>query len=173
MLDPLDLYIRQVRLKDNPQGLEDYVADLPLIQRLDALKLERPVTFLVGENGSGKSTLLEAVALAAGFNAEGGSRHFRFSTQNTHSQLYRNLTLVRGAKRPRDGYFLRAESFYNLASEIDRMDDLIQRYGGRSLHRQSHGESFLTLMLHRFGGKDFTCWMSPRPPFPPAASFLL
>ena len=60
MLDPLDLYIRQVRLKDNPQGLEDYVADLPLIQRLDALKLERPVTFLVGENGSGKSTLLEA-----------------------------------------------------------------------------------------------------------------
>lgn len=153
MLDPLDLYIRQVRLKDNPQGLEDYVADLPLIQCLDALKLERPVTFLVGENGSGKSTLLEAVALAAGFNAEGGSRHFRFSTQNTHSQLYRNLTLVRGAKRPRDGYFLRAESFYNLASEIDRMDDLIQRYGGCSLHRQSHGESFLTLMLNRFGGQ--------------------
>lgn len=153
MLEPIDLYIRQVRLKEKPRDLEDYVIHLPLIRCLDALKLERPVTFLVGENGSGKSTLLEAIALAAGFNAEGGSRNFRFSTQSTHSQLYRNLTLVRGAKRPQDGYFLRAESFYNLASEIDRMDDLIESYGGRSLHRQSHGESFLSLMLNRFGGQ--------------------
>lgn len=153
MLDPMDLYIRQVRLKDKPQDLEDYVASLPLIQHLDALWLERPVTFLIGENGSGKSTLLEAIALAAGFNAEGGGRNFRFSTQNTHSQLYRNLTLIRGAKRPRDGYFLRAESFYNLAGEIDRMGDLIESYGGRSLLRQSHGESFLSLMLNRFGGQ--------------------
>lgn len=153
MLDPMDLYIRQIRLKDKPQDLEDYVASLPLIQHLDALRLERPVTFLIGENGSGKSTLLEAIALAAGFNAEGGGRNFRFSTQNTHSQLYRNLTLIRGAKRPRDGYFLRAESFYNLAGEIDRMGDLIESYGGRSLLRQSHGESFLSLMLNRFGGQ--------------------
>lgn len=156
-LDPMDLYIRQVRLKEKPSGLEDYITALPLIRQLEALKLDRPVTFLVGENGSGKSTLLEAIALAAGFNAEGGSRNFRFATQNTHSQLYRNLILVRGAKRPRDGYFLRAESFYNLASEIDRMDSelpgLTESYGGRSLHRQSHGESFLSLMLNRFGGQ--------------------
>lgn len=156
-LEPMDLYIRQVRLKEKPGDLEDYVAALPLIRHLDALQLDRPVTFLIGENGSGKSTLLEAIALAAGFNAEGGSRNFRFATQNTHSRLYRNLTLVRGAKRPRDGYFLRAESFYNLASEIDRMDSeipgLAESYGGRSLHRQSHGESFLSLMLSRFGGQ--------------------
>ena len=156
-LEPIDLYIRQVRLKENPRDLEEYVTNLPLIRHLDQLKLERPAAFLVGENGSGKSTLLEAVALAAGFNAEGGSRNFRFSTQSTHSQLYRNLTLVRGAKRPQDGYFLRAESFYNLASEIDRMDGelpgLTESYGGRSLHRQSHGESFLALMLNRFGSQ--------------------
>ena len=157
MLDPMDLYIRQVRLKARLSDLEDYVFSLPLIRHLEQLKLESPVTFLVGENGSGKSTLLEAIALAAGFNAEGGSRNFRFSTQNTHSQLYRNLKLIRGAKRPKDGYFLRAESFYNLASEIDRMDSelpgLTESYGGRSLHRQSHGESFLSLMLNRFGGQ--------------------
>ena len=122
-----------------------------------ALEFDRPVTFLVGENGTGKSTLLEAVAVACGFNAEGGTRNFDFSTRATHSPLHEYLTVGRTAY-PRDGFFLRAESFYNVATNIDEMDEtsfgprLIDSYGGVSLHDQSHGESFLALVEHRFGG---------------------
>ena len=119
---------------------------------LDRVFLRPPVTFLVGENGTGKSTLLEAIAVACGFNAEGGTRNFRFSTRNTHSSLYETITISR-TDYPRDGFFLRAESFYNVATYIDTMPDLAPSYGGVSLHEQSHGESFLALMEHRFGGR--------------------
>jgi predicted ATPase len=116
------------------------------------------VTFLVGENGSGKSTLLEGLAVAWGFNPEGGTRNFRFGTRTSHSVLHQHLTLVKSARRPRDGFFLRAESFFNLATEIERLDaepggpPIINSYGYQSLHEQSHGESFLAVMMHRFGG---------------------
>jgi predicted ATPase len=120
------------------------------------------VTFLVGENGSGKSTLLEAIAVAWGFNPEGGTRNFRFQTRRSHSTLHEYLRLVKKVPRPRDGFFLRAESFFNLATEIEHLDDepsfgppIIDSYGGRSLHEQSHGESFFSLMMHRFGGQGF------------------
>ena len=85
-----------------------------------------------------------------------GRRNFNFSTQQTHSPLAQYLKLVRGPYRAKDGFFLRAESFYNVATEIDRLDTdgtLVRSYGGISLHGQSHGESFLSLMLHRFGGQ--------------------
>ena len=125
------------------------------LARAGRLPFCAPVTFLVGENGAGKSTLLEAIAVAAGFNAEGGTRNFQFSTNNTHSELYRCIGLARKAY-PRDGFFLRAESFYNLATNVDELDridgGMLQSYGGVSLHAQSHGESFLSLMLNRFGG---------------------
>ena len=116
------------------------------------------VTFFVGENGTGKSTLLEAIAVAYGFNPEGGSKNYRFATSESHSGLWENLTLVKH-RFPKDGFFLRAESFYNVASYIDELDaepaataPLIASYGGRSLHRQSHGESFMSLIENRFGG---------------------
>jgi predicted ATPase len=116
------------------------------------------VTFLVGENGTGKSTLLEAIAVACGLNPEGGSRNFRFATRASHSPLDECLRLARTAGLPGDSYFLRAESFYNVASEIERLDrepggggPIIGAYGGRSLHEQSHGESFFALFQHRFG----------------------
>jgi predicted ATPase len=114
----------------------------------------RPVTFFVGENGSGKSTLLEALAINFGFNAEGGSKNFTFSTSETHSDLYKAVRVIKGADHPTDGFFLRAESFYNLASNIDEIGDpiFLKQYGGKSLHKQSHGESFLSLMLNRFHG---------------------
>ena len=81
------------------------------------------VTFLIGENGSGKSTLLEAIAVRWGFNAEGGSRNFRFSTRDSHSELANFIQLVKGAKQPVDGFFLRAESYFNLGTQIERLDE--------------------------------------------------
>ncbi len=143
-------------LRDRIASKDRYPFNLPCIRSLDTLELHRAVTFIVGENGSGKSTLLEAIAVAAGFNPEGGSRNFRFSTQESHSELHRCLRLARSPRRPRSGFFLRAESFYNVATEVDRSEreipGLLQAYGGRSLHEQSHGESFLALMVHRFQG---------------------
>ncbi len=149
-------FLTALRLKGTPEG---YAAELPVVRHLAVLgELELgPVTILVGENGVGKSTLLEAVAAAAGFNPEGGSVNFRFATAETHSALYRSLTLCRGVHRPRDGFFLRAESFYNVASSVDELaeqpggGDFLAHYGGKSLHAQSHGESFLALVQHRFG----------------------
>lgn len=115
-------YISSVRLSS---ALDEgsYLHNLPVVRHLaqmEALTFSKPVTFLVGENGTGKSTLLEAIAVAYGFNAEGGTRNFSFSTSATHSDLYRHLTLSRSAY-PKDGFFLRAESFYNAASYIDEV----------------------------------------------------
>jgi predicted ATPase len=153
-------YLREVSLKRN--GERDYTAyplSIPAVRELDGLQFHPDVTFIVGENGSGKSTLLEAIAVAWGFNPEGGTKNFNFSTRASHSNLHACLRLVKSPFRPRDGFFLRAESFFNVASDIERLDaeesfgpPLINSYGGRSLHEQSHGESFLSLMLNRFGG---------------------
>ena len=148
---------------NTPLPEDSYLAALPALRALadrgrDGLLFDADVTFLVGENGAGKSTLLEGIAVACGFNAEGGTRNFSFATEETHSALCQYLTVARG-RYPRDGFFLRAESFYNVASYIDRLDGepsfsprLIDSYGGVSLHRQSHGESFLALVQNRFGG---------------------
>jgi len=108
------------------------------------------VTFLVGENGSGKSTLIEALAMAWGFNAEGGSTNVNFSTRASHSPLSQYIRRIRGALRPIDGYFLRAESFFNVASYIEKIG--VSGYGGTPLHEQSHGEAFFALFDNRFRG---------------------
>jgi predicted ATPase len=146
------LFIRSVSLKlEEVPSFEAYPFNLPIIRGLDELELDTPVTFLVGENGSGKSTLIEAIAIKSGFNAEGGSKNFHFETRAAHSSLHEALFLVRGPKRPTDGFFLRAESFFNVASEIDRLD-VAAWYGGKSLHEMSHGESFFTLLNERLLG---------------------
>lgn len=146
---------------DNNLPKDSYLNNLPVIKYLSKVKnlpLSSNVTFFVGENGTGKSTLLEAIAVAYGFNAEGGSKNFTFSTNATHSELYEHIDL---AKRgyAKDGFFLRAESLYNVATNIDNMDKepsfdppLIESYGGVSLHNQSHGESFLSIVQNRFFG---------------------
>ncbi|MEZ5953027.1 MAG: AAA family ATPase [Hyphomonas sp.] len=131
-----------------------YPFNLSAVRSWETLELHEKVTFLVGENGSGKSTLIEAIAIAAGLNAEGGSRDHRFSTQDTHSGLHKFLKLVRGTSRPKDSYFLRAESLYAQASFLDAASTL-ERYGGRKLHSQSHGESVMALFRNRFGGRGF------------------
>lgn len=108
----------------------------------------------------GKSTLMESIAVSWGFNPEGGTMNFSFSTRATHSDLFQYIQLVRGSRRPRDGFFFRAESYYNLATTIDELDNepsygppIKDSYGGKSLHEQSHGESFFATFIHRFGGQ--------------------
>ncbi|MEG1547636.1 MAG: AAA family ATPase [Clostridia bacterium] len=172
------MYIRSIELNGGVfKDADAYLNDIPAISRTRSLDIsQRPVTFFVGENGSGKSTLLEAVAVAAGFNPEGGSRNFNFASKNTHSALYEHTRLVRSAARPRDGYFLRAESFYNVASNIDELDwdgGLINSYGGRSLHRQSHGESFMALVLNRLGGNGLYIFDEPEAALSPSRQLAL
>lgn len=137
--------------------LDPYIQELPILQHVKQMEFASPVTYFVGENGTGKSTLLEALAIAWGFNPEGGTKNFQFANQNTHANLYRYLRMRRNVReRASDGFFLRAESFYNLASNIDELEaeqsGLLHSYGGTSLHKQSHGESFMSLILHRFSG---------------------
>jgi predicted ATPase len=153
-------YLLEARL--DPTSAMDwssYPLNLPIIKSFTKVEFRAAVTFLIGENGSGKSTLLEAFAIGMGFNPEGGSKNFRFTTFSSHSNLHESLVLTKGIKRPRDGFFLRAESFYNLATRIGYLDKdapsgppLTTYYGGRLLHEQSHGESFMALMKHRFRG---------------------
>lgn len=174
-------YVKSIYLKAAPPP-DSYLSELPVVRHLRAigqLPLTSNVTFLVGENGTGKSTLLEAIAVSMGFNAEGGTRNFRFSTAETHSRLHEFLTTVKGI-RPRDGFFLRAESFYNVASYIDRMDQepsfgapVIDSYGGVSLHEQSHGESFLSLVKNRFGGNGLYLLDEPEAALSPSRQMTL
>lgn len=151
-------YLRSIELIRDGLDFDAYPFHLPAVRNLDRLEFHPKVTFLVGENGAGKSTLLEAVAVALGLNAEGGSRSFLFSTRRSHSELYEQLRLSKGPRRPNDIYFLRSESFYNVATEIERLDEggggprIIDAYGGKSLHEQSHGESFYSLFMNRFDG---------------------
>jgi predicted ATPase len=153
-------FLQAVRLlRDNVPGFDRYPFSIPSIHALDELELDPKVTFLVGENGSGKSTLIEAIAVVYGFNAEGGTKNFKFGTRRSESPLHEYLRPVRGVRRARDGFFLRAESYFNVATEIERLDAepaggprVIDSYGGVSLHEQSHGESFLALATHRFRG---------------------
>jgi len=150
-------YVRAVEIVVPPEERHAYPLNLPAIRNVRSLPLDPRMTIFVGENGSGKSTLVEAIGVAAGFNAEGGSANFRFRTQRREPDLARHIRLVRNPVRPSDGFFLRAESFFNVATEIERLDEVPgagprigPAYGPRPLHEVSHGESFLALTLHRF-----------------------
>ncbi len=132
------------------ESFDTYPLSLPVIKNLERTLLHPNVTYIVGENGSGKSTLLEALAITQGFNPEGGTINFNFSTRPSHSNLHEYLRIAKTGKRAQNGFFLRAESFFNLATAIDEIG-VTRSYGGKSLHEQSHGEAFFSLMKHRFG----------------------
>ena len=151
-------FIRSVEIRGDDVDRRSYPLSLPAFRGVRTLDLDPRMTIFVGENGSGKSTLIEGIAVAAGFNAEGGTTNFNFATQRHQPELAKHIRLIRGTLRPRTGFFLRAESFFNVATEIERLDDepsvaarIGPAYGPRPLHEVSHGESFLSLAMHRFG----------------------
>ena len=126
-----------------------YLRDIPAFSGINRISFTHPVTFFVGENGSGKSTLLEAIAIAYGFNPEGGTRNYSFSTYDSHSELCSAIRLSKGIRHAGWGYFLRAESFYNVAT---KEEEYSRGPGGKPqhYHEKSHGESFLALAQNSF-----------------------
>lgn len=146
-------YFEAIRLeREAAASFDEYPFSIPSIRHLQRLEFHPSVTFFIGENGSGKSTLMEAIAVKAGFSAEGGDKQLQFSTHDTHSPLHDCLKLDRTFGQPTDGFFLRAESFYNVASKLEEVGSSFLAYGGKPLHQQSHGESFLAVLKERLQG---------------------
>ncbi len=146
-------YLQSVCIRPDAEvDFDSYPYNIPAIREMGLLEFHADVTFLVGENGSGKSTLLEGIALALGYSPEGGTRNFSLATAGSESSLHEVLRLARSFRQPKDGYFLRAESFFNVATYMDEVDYL-DGYGGKSLHARSHGEAFMALLTHKFRGK--------------------
>lgn len=150
-----DLFVKKITLdRENIDNFDVYPFNIDIIKDFTELNITKSVTFLVGENGVGKSTFLEALAINLGLNPEGGTQNFTFSTKNTHSDLYKYLH-VSHFNKPKTKFFLRAESFYNFSSEVQRLVEedsyysLYNSYGG-NLHECSHGESFIKLVQNRF-----------------------
>ena len=141
-------FVQELSIDWNKIDSESYLRKIPAISNLITMKFERSVTFLVGENGSGKSTLLEAMAVAAGFNPEGGTKNYLFATYNSHSELHAAMKLVRSCYQPDYGYFLRAESFYNVATQEREYADA--EHPSEKYHEKSHGESFLAVAQKYF-----------------------
>lgn len=144
-----ELFVRKIKIEKEKLPKQSYLNNIESIEKTREILIEKPITLFCGENGSGKSTLLEAIAIAAGFNPEGGSKNYAFSTFDTHSQLSQALTLTRGYRREKHGYFLRAESFYNVATKEIEYSDF--QHPSIGLHEQSHGESFLSMMQTYLG----------------------
>lgn len=162
-------------------GSRNYPFSLPIVQCLKEISFPTQVTFFVGENGTGKSTILEAIALKAGFGPEGGSKniHFKTSQENTYegTKLLAQRLVLSWRKKPEDGYFFRAESFFNIANYLDAMAQHDAKayvsYGGKSLHTQSHGESFLSFFKNRMGNGGFFILDEPEAAFSPQRQLAL
>jgi predicted ATPase len=147
------MFLKRITLRhENIPSYHEYPFSIPSIKSFDKLDLNRNVTFFVGENGSGKSTLLEAIADKCEFNTAGGNRNNSYAVHAADAALGDYVTLS-WMPKVTNGFFLRAESFYHFATHVDETDmNGYKYYGGRSLHEQSHGESFLSLFLNRFKG---------------------
>lgn len=158
------------RASFRPGAKVDFAAwpfSIAAVRELEKIRFHENVTFLVGENGSGKSTILEALAVALGLGQEGGTRNTLFSTAESISPLHDSLRLIRGVPKPRDAYFLRAESFFNVATYMDTTGYL-EPYGGKSLHGQSHGESFMAVLLNKLRGDGIYLFDEPEAALSPS-----
>ena len=144
-----DLFVKELKIDWDAIAPGSYLRSIKTIAGINNLAFHSPITFFVGENGTGKSTLLEAMAVAYGFNPEGGTVNYSFSTYDSHSELWDAVTLSKSFKKVHCGYFLRAESFYNVATKEDEYGKMP---GGvpLNLHKKSHGESFLTIINEYF-----------------------
>lgn len=158
-----NIYLRKIKRREGAQwDIGKYPYCIPVIMGFTELEFTKSVTYIVGDNGSGKSTLLEAIAMLLGINPEGGSKDFNFHTVETHSCLSESLRPVRGSLDYDDTFFFRAESFYNVNSEIERLGrKSIACYGGKSLHQLSHGEGFMALIKHRLSGRGIYIFDEP------------
>lgn len=147
-------YLRSVEiLWDKIENKEVFPFSLPSIKSINSIEFTTPVTYIIGENGAGKSTLIEAIAVSMGLNPEGGTQNSRFSTEDTNSTLHKYLRTVKGTHRPKQWYFLRAESFYNVATYMQNVGGApMASYGLESLHKVSHGESFMALLQNKLHG---------------------
>ena len=136
-------FIQSLSIDWNKIEDDSYLREIEAINKLKEVVFEKPITFFVGENGSGKSTLLEALAVSYGFNPEGGTKNYSFSTFDSHSELYNAIRISKGFRKAKWGYFLRAESFYNVATKEEEYADW--EHPSEKYHEKSHGESFLAL----------------------------
>ncbi|WP_426369422.1 AAA family ATPase [Pseudocolwellia sp. HL-MZ7] len=180
-------YLQNVSLKlDRMMNFSSYPFNTLALKNFESIEFTEPVTFIIGENGSGKSTLIEAIATSYGFNPEGGSKNFSFDTRKSHSELHEFLRLSKSFCLPKDGFFLRAESFFNLATNIETLDKdpldssmylnlpkVIDSFGGESLHEQSHGESFMSLVVNRFFGHGLYILDEPEAALSPTRQLTL
>lgn len=142
-------FIQGVSIDWSKIAFNSYLRDIEALKEIEYLEFKKPVTFFVGENGSGKSTMLEAIAVAMGFNPEGGTKNYNFATYDSHSELYDAIRVRKGIRQAGWGYFLRAESFYNVATQ----EEEYSRYSpvpSEELHKKSHGESFLSIAQKHF-----------------------
>jgi len=172
------IYLKGIRLNEKLDiNRKQYPLNIPALNHFKELVFDSPVTFLVGENGMGKSTLIEAIAICMGLNAEGGSSGFNFSTKASHSNLFEYLITVRGARRNKDGFFLRAESFYNVITNMESLNGggppIEMYYGGIPLHEVSHGEGFMRLLMHRCHGQSFFVFDEPEAALSPLSQIKM
>ncbi len=173
-----NMYIKEIKYnKEKVIDKEKYPFNIEVLKNLKEIKIKKPVTFLIGENGTGKSTLIEAIAIACNLNPEGGTQNFLFSTKNTHSELYKYLTINKTGV-PQTKFFLRAESFYNVSTEITRLNEengysTIYNYYGGNLHECSHGKSFIKLVQNRFSENGLYILDEPEAALSPSRQMTL
>jgi len=154
-------YLREVLLdRASIESFDVYPFSIPALKDFHSLKFHADVTFIIGENGAGKSTLIESIALSLGFGIEGGTKNVQVTTHDNASSLHQHLKLVKSFQKPQDAYFLRAESFYNVATYMEEVGYL-DGYGGKSLHQRSHGESFMATLLHKLKGNGLYIFDEP------------
>jgi predicted ATPase len=162
-----ELILRRERIAD----AEAYPYTIPALRGLETLPLDPQVTIFVGENGAGKSTLIEAIAICAGLNPEGGTKNFRFSTRATESSLHEALDLVRGIRKERSAFFLRAETMFNVATEVERLG--LAEYGWADVHARSHGEAFLWIVQNRLARHGLYIFDEPESALSPQRQLAL
>ena len=164
-------FIQRVMFAWSRIGSASYLKKIEAFKDVESLEFNKPITFFVGENGSGKSTLLEAIAIAHGFNLEGGTKNYIFSTHDTHSELCDAIRISRGYRKEKWGYFLRAESFYNVATQEEEYADIT--HPSAKYHEKSHGESFLALAQNNLQANGLYLFDEPEAALSPQRQLTL